>query len=219
MEVQVRFEGRPYTLEAIAGDHITQVMIESREFYEANLLAAIKEHAGAGIYLDVGAFIGTHTVFFAEECPSDLVLAFEPDERAYAALVGNANRYRATRILAIRAAVHDRWTSVRTTETPGNRGMSRCLEGGPVAAIGIDEFLDNPITRGPVALLKVDVEGAELNVLRSAARTITTWRPVIVAEAHDKERLDMLDRYLAGYELEGCYGKTPTYLWTSKSTS
>lgn len=43
----------------------------------------------------------------------------------------------------------------------------------------LDDLLDSEL---PIALIKIDVEGAELGVLRGAIRTLKRWKPIVVFE-------------------------------------
>lgn len=203
----MRFEGRSYELCAFTDDHITRHLATGR-FYEEDLLRQVRALGLPGPYLDVGAFIGTHQVFFACECGAKTV-AIEPDPEAYALLARNACRYQAG--ITLHAAVHDRWKSAQMVPAPaGNRGMAQIAEHGPIRVLRIDE-LDIPVP----GLIKIDVEGMEMAVLRSAAWVIEVGRPVIVAEARTSPELCAIEEFLGprGYDRSGPYAKTPTYLW------
>ncbi len=52
------------SLTAQAGDHITNIL-EQGLYYEYNLLEAVSNMNLSGTYVDVGAFIGTHALWFA----------------------------------------------------------------------------------------------------------------------------------------------------------
>jgi FkbM family methyltransferase len=51
-----------------------------------------------------------------------------------------------------------------------------------VANTRLDDYM--PLIRGPVRLLKIDVEGAELRVLRSAQELLKVHKPILVIEVH-----------------------------------
>jgi FkbM family methyltransferase len=74
-------------------------------------------------------------------------------------------------------------------------GVSEVIE---VATIAIDD-----IPKAGCDLIWVDVEGAELQVMQGATRTIEAHRPMIVVECHEVENRDWLIRWLtrAGYNL------------------
>jgi FkbM family methyltransferase len=90
--------------------------------------------------------------------------------------------------------------------------------GGLPDATAIDEIfpvrrLDH-VLRGPVAVLKVDVEGMEIQVLRGAARILDWHRPVVFAEAWDRRHAAELESLLRefGHRSTGrVFNATPTY--------
>jgi FkbM family methyltransferase len=206
----VRFEGRSYALSAFDDDHISR-WLETGRFYEEDLLRAVRDLNVEGSYVDVGAFIGTHAVFFANECRATKVYAIEPASESYELLVENVQRHGNNKIMAFRAAVHDTWRTAKTERlAEANRGMTITHEGGSIPVLQLDAMEIN------AALIKIDVEGYEMSVLRSAARTIVAKRPVIVAEAYTEDRRNAIDQYLEplDYCRSRAYGRTPTYLWT-----
>jgi FkbM family methyltransferase len=139
--------------------------------------------------VDVGANIGLHTVRLAKLAgPQGEVIAVEPDpeiaRRAAEnlALNGLAN----ARIIqaAASAAAGESVSLYRAADLNPNRGMASLhahtyLTGAAtqVQTITIDEACP-----GPVALMKIDVEGHEAAVVAGAERTIEQYSPAIVFE-------------------------------------
>ena len=161
--VEVAYEGRNYSIHAIPDDHITRQMVGSGRFYESDLLKEIARRKLSGTYLDVGAHIGNHSAFFASECPSTLVWAFEPNLTVWSAL--SPNRWTFD-FLASPFAIHDEWKAAKlVTVDPANLGMCKIEEGTQTACIRLDDF---GTYDDPVCLIKVDVEGCEISVLKSA---------------------------------------------------
>jgi tRNA1(Val) A37 N6-methylase TrmN6 len=58
-------------------DHIIKVIKQTRTYYEVNLLNVIKRMELKGTYVDVGANIGNHTIFFSKETNADYIHSFE----------------------------------------------------------------------------------------------------------------------------------------------
>lgn len=65
--------------------------------------------------------------------------------------------------------------------------------------------LDKAVT-SPVGLIKIDVEGHEMAVLRGGAGIIGTWRPNVIIELEDRHRSGALDRAWAWFEAVGYRG-------------
>lgn len=185
-------------------------------YYELDLLQAIRDLGLEGVYVDVGAFIGTHTLWFAAKCLSTKVLAVEPQAGCVAMLRDSAKANGlANKIEVVYGAVHNETPRVSIKQAPDdNRGMTKVdSEAGEVLAWRLDALLENVEN---VVLIKLDVEGLEENALRSAAKTIAEHKPIIVTEAWNKEALGRIGALLKNYKHSGAYGKTPTYIWTPK---
>jgi len=200
---------RDYLIEVIPGDHVGRAL-STGKFYEGEMLAAIRQMGVKGVYVDVGAFVGSHTTFFAGECPSSHVIAIEPQEVAYSRLVETIrqNRLNAT---AIHGAIHDEWARCSIQKPPlGNYGMAKVVEGGRIPCYDLDSLLEGQ----EIGLIKIDVEGKEISVLKSAHQTIERFRPVIITEAQTEDDLRLLKEALPGYAPSKSYNSTPTYIWT-----
>ena len=153
------------------------------------------------ITLDVGANVGAHTVFLSHLVgASGRVIAFEPLPSNIAALKDTARRRaRHTNISIVPVAVGDSLREgAATLKVPGNDHTQASLavqssgswEKGAVTEIEVPLIsLDaNTEVQGlsHMELVKIDVEGAELNVLRGASRTLSHHLPLIYCEAYER---------------------------------
>jgi FkbM family methyltransferase len=154
-----------------------------------------------GTAVDVGANVGLHTLTMASAVgPEGSVLAIEPNPVAVARLRANL----ALNDLDARVLVHA--VSDRVGEMPlfvpdgvnNNLGQARLgprdglTAGGSVAVTTLDlvaERLD------ALDLLKIDVEGFEVAVLRGARRTLERFRPVVLLEYEPELWLDAGHRW------------------------
>ncbi len=142
--------------------------------------------------LDVGADIGYYTLLFAQRVgPSGRVLAFEPIPKAKCYLDQN---------IALNG-----WDNVQTFDFAlFDRAGTVCLEDpfrksriNPSKAMASDndiqiemQVFDEWRRTGQVDrvdLIKLDVEGAEMNVLRGMADTLQSHHPAIFLELHPRE--------------------------------
>lgn len=147
--------------------------------------------AGRGTAIDVGA----HQGFYAYRMSRIFkrVYAFEPN----AAVTRRLQRFRPRNLRVVNVALGetrsrrplyipivegrelDGWASFDRGNLPGSTGF-RTLD---VDVVPLDDFdLDE------VSLIKIDVEGHEVEVLGGAKRTIERWRPVLLVEVKEGNR-------------------------------
>lgn len=163
---------------------------------------------GATVF-DVGAHIGYYTLLFSRLAgPGGRVVAFEPSPRNLPVLRWHVARNGCANVRVEAAAVSAETGSARFTADTGS-GTGRLAESGTVEVrtIRLDDYVD---AGGPMPdVLKIDVEGAELDVLLGLSDD--GWRKVrqIVLEGHDKEgRLNELVRLIESHGMKiGTIGK------------
>ena len=194
-----------------ANDHIGRI-VKAGYLYESILLEEIRRRARRGLYLDIGAFIGTHTAFFAEMCPSTFVVAVEANPDHYALLRRNIQVNKLNAFPVFGALLEGSARATSLPADPNNRGMAQTVPGGSIIAYGLAEMLAFDI---PVAVIKIDVEGHEPEVLHSGAVAIAQSRPLIIAEAPTKEAIALIEKELPPrYTRSPQYNATPTYIWS-----
>jgi FkbM family methyltransferase len=154
------------------------------------LLEPLLASFSRGAALDVGANIGNHSLFFARYFRA--VCAFEPNPTALAVLECNVNLAGLQeRVRVMRFGLSDRDAVLEFVENEaGNLGHS----GFEYAGLRQGKRVVCPVRQGDhalkqhgvneaIALIKVDVEGAELSVLRGLEQTIRSHQPVIMFES------------------------------------
>jgi FkbM family methyltransferase len=203
-------------------DYMARVIRETGTFYERDVLEAIRASlrrtpAPPGkqrTAIDAGAFVGTHSIYFAKFCGCDSVLAFEANAATFALLQRNiAGNKLDSVVRPVHAALGERSGHAELIHEVvlGNTGSSKVQFGvGELPVVALDELPD----LDQLALIKVDVEGAELDVLRGALSVIARHRPLLCIEVHAPGHLLAVLRMLAphGYRIIDCLGFSPTYL-------
>jgi FkbM family methyltransferase len=194
------------TFPATTADHIGRLLARG-ECYEADLLRDMRRRVGRRVAVDVGAHLGGHTVWLAGVCGLHVV-AIEPNPTLAAMLRANVDAnhlQRHVRVLQVAAGA----TAARGHLLPDdtNSGMGRVAldPQGSVEVVTLDS-----LELADVALVKIDVEGSEMEVLAGAQETIDRWHPLLYVESLDPESLTcwMQER---GYEMFGRYATTPVY--------
>jgi FkbM family methyltransferase len=148
---------------------------------------------GRTVY-DVGAWEGTTALALARRVgPSGSVLAFEPNPAAAAKLRTNLALNGVTNVSLLDVAVGDSTREVDLSFQRNATGRAHILsEPRPKSRVHVrvpmatlDELREQ---RGlpPPDLIKIDVEGAETEVLRGARRTIVAHRPDLLLELHGR---------------------------------
>jgi FkbM family methyltransferase len=152
-------------------DHI-ESYLNRGEWYEDQVLKFIEDLQVEGNYLDAGAYIGNHSIFFSLLCPSDLIYSFEPQRKAYDKMMLNLHANGIGNVVPHNCALSDRaGFGVFESAHIGNLGMATLspdIKNYFTSAIIIS--LDS--LNLDVKLMKIDVEGMELNVLRGAEKTL-----------------------------------------------
>jgi FkbM family methyltransferase len=175
---------------------------------ELPMIDFIRTLAGRGrTFVDVGSHIGFYTMGLAPGF--DRVIAFEPSRFQYTWL---------TRNRALNDYAHVSCEHVALGETPGEATLNvLSYEGGlnsllpeVAAAHHVIDTYTVPVERlddrhlSDVDLLKIDVEGFEIPVLRGARDTIAASRPVILIEVWtDAERRDRVKAVMD--EMDYCF--------------
>ena len=204
-------------------DHIFRLMVRTKRFYEQDVLDRLLERLAVsraqGASIDAGAFIGTHSVFFGAVLGLYPVISFEANPQTFPLLQENLQANGPTeQFIPINAALGAREGRVTIELGPhNNRGATRMLEAddgkGEIPVVTLDQELGR-LAIGKIALLKVDVEGAELAVLDGAVRTLRDFRPLLCIEVHTARHLAEVLRRVEplGYCIIDCLGFSPTYI-------
>lgn len=199
-------------LRGFRGDHITR-WGKSGRFYEEDLLNNIRKRYGeGGIYLDLGAYIGNHTLFFAIICRADLVIAAEPRWGSYRLLQHNIRVQGCSNVVTHNLAVGEVQGWCRVIDgVSHNLGMSRVMSSdtGDVKVVAADSLAPKG-----TKMIKIDTEGWALQVLKGCSTTLRRDHPVIVVETQP-EPVETIAEYLDsfGYTLFGQFNSTPTYIF------
>ncbi|MSP03460.1 MAG: FkbM family methyltransferase [Acetobacteraceae bacterium] len=199
-----------------APDHLAMAIRGTRTFYEIDVLMKCRERFLPGtIIVDAGANIGNHAIFFAAILNAQ-VEAFEPYPPSHTLLELNiAANGLDGRISAHCCALGDHeGTGTLHSGPPGNLGATRFTSGiGETAVRRLDDYT----IPGPVGLMKVDVEGGEIPLLRGAAALIRRWRPDIMIEAGTAPEFRATAAVLLefGYIAVSRFAMTPTWLFVA----
>ena len=195
-------------------DYIQQRLARTQEPYELEMLEAMRDRLAPGdLVLDVGANIGNHSLYLAVVAGCRVV-AFEPNAELVDGLRESitANGLEATIEVRQVGVGSVAAFGVLDDLNPANLGAQSVAvthEGGDFAVV----TLDDEHFGGSVAALKIDVEGAELDVLRGAEALVARDRPLLFVECGDRAGFAAVTEHLRerGYAPLSVYNATATY--------
>lgn len=198
-------------------DYIQGHLMTSGTPYEPDLLAAIAEVVGPDdLVLDVGANIGNHTLYLAH-VTGCRVESFEPNAELAAALEASVRAGGLEGRVQVNAhALGSRARRAHLDHVDeSNLGGFRVTEvadgaEGDIEVRVLDDRLDS---LPPVRAMKIDVEGAEMEVLAGAEQVIARDRPLLFIEAMDVASLDALAAWVGAhdYVYQATFNATPTH--------
>lgn len=184
------------------------------EIGTSNFIRHVVSQMTGGVVIDIGANIGLHTLGMAAARSSKdvLVLAFEANPDMVAKLRRNLalNAFANVRVFPI--GLDDRAGTVAlglpyaegqdSYHNPGIASMAnmdRAVRTIAVACKTLDEVLtEERIGCAVVKLMKIDVEGKELDVLRGADGVLRQSAPAIIIE-YNKTQFADIETLLGGY--------------------
>ena len=141
-------------------------------------------------YIDVGANIGLSYVMLAGKLGVKNIYAFEPNPSILSHLYKNLKKNNMNEIIKVSEyAISDqlahnsiqtlnRGSNNRITPPNSHKLRDKLAE---VSTISLDSFFEDTLVASHI-LLKIDVEGYELNVLKSGQELICKYNPIIIYE-------------------------------------
>lgn len=160
--------------------------------------------------IDCGSNIGISVLFFKTLYPQASVLAFEADPRTYDMLQKNITQNQLEYVTAINKAVSYNNAPITfyfNSHTPGHPCMSTSAgrrfivrEEQTVQATVLSQYIDKPVD-----FLKLDIEGAELAVLKELAHKnkLSMIKEMVIEYHHHLEGQDRLSELLKILEIHG----------------
>ena len=178
-------------------DHAIGLNIIREQFEQAELAFAIRSVKPGSVAVDGGAHVGLYALHMAQAAgPTGHVYAFEPfpgnADLLEASIAENGFRDRLTLARAALGATPARAEMNYAPHTLNSGGAFLIPDAGPGLA-GHERLtvevraLDTIDLRRPVSFIKLDVEGAEPQALRGAARLLAEDRPVLLCEVHHEQ--------------------------------
>ena len=192
-------------------DYMQRVILRTRTFFEGKLLSMIHSMNlvdPASTICDIGANIGNHTVYFAKMMGVGRVLCFEPQPVCYATLTTNIDlnglSNHATAYNCLIGAVTGNGRLARfNARNLGGTAFEQAADGA-IPMFALDDVITSEDLNS-LDLIKIDVEGMQIDVLKGAEAVLDARKPALWVEVLEKDgsygdTVAFLDRF--GYKAE-----------------
>jgi FkbM family methyltransferase len=192
------------------------------ERYEAKMIRRLLDKGE--VFWDIGANIGYFSLLAAAALQhSGRVIAFEPGQVSYARLLDNIGLNPFKNITTFNLAVTDREGEAALYSAAGTADGCASLYGaGPEVTareicrtVSLDGFAPSHALPGP-DFIKIDVEGAELFVLRGAREILAASRPLVLVELKSETLAASGTDKHEIQELLAAYGYVPSFPYRRK---
>ncbi len=161
-------------------DRITRHIYLNKSFYDLeHLEESLKYINKDSVVVDCGANIGNHSIFWS--LFSKTVHAIEPLKENYKILCKNIKDNKHGEIIAHQFVLGNKENKYDAQVISDNRSCAQFKENpsGKYTSKRLDELIS-----GKVDFMKIDVEGAEYQVLLGAQHILKEYKPVLFLEMH-----------------------------------
>jgi protein O-GlcNAc transferase len=223
--MKFKYRQRVFSLQGVSPEeHIYKAMIQRRNFYEIDLLeymyAISRGRKDSTVAIDVGANIGNHSVYFGTFL-ADHLIAIEPNPDVLPFLKKNLSDMVNTSIYECALGEIDGMGKIVLAENAmfNLGGASIDIEGDnntvPITTLDaiVAKWQTDKRIDAKISIIKVDVEGMEIAVLKGARNTLRTYKPQLFVEASTREKAFVIHEHLKdfGYVPLSKWGATPLF--------
>ena len=179
----MRCDGEELRLNTYSQNDFVSSWISNVGYYEIGLLRELVKYTKNKVVFDVGAYLGTHSIYISKFGNPENVYAFEPDSKNFGLLKKNIEANSLDNVVPINKGVweFDGTVSFKIADA-SNRGVSKVDHAGDttIQVVSLDSFCSD----SRCDCIKIDIEGNELKVLEGARNIITDNHPILAIEVH-----------------------------------
>lgn len=184
----------------LLGKHITYADGPSYLFMKSEIfdkeIYKFTSDKTAPVIIDCGANIGLSVMYFKQLFPNAIVTALEPDPGIYAILKSNIEMFGYKDVELIERAVWSEETTLQFFSEGADGGHiaseKDSLQKTKVQTVKLSQYLDREVD-----FLKIDIEGAETEVLSEAKHVLNNVKNLFVEYHSFEHKKQDLDRILA----------------------
>jgi len=160
------------------------------------------------VCVDVGANIGCFSLYCAQTNKSGQIIAVEPDPETFSCLIENLRMNHADNVIPLRAAISNKSENITLNVGPGSNmaRVSKSNSSVPFAQINVPGYTLDDLVKsnnlGKIDLLKIDVEGHEVECLKGARNALRLTQRIVL-EFHSEQIKQLVIQILsdAGFGL------------------
>lgn len=218
--VQISHNGNHFRMYSECDDGILEPLFYGNDYIETNDLNAFSKLIHHGdIILDIGANTGLYSIVSSIASQETIIYAFEPNPINLVRLNRNIELNSISNISIIPFAVgnsnqeisftvpeddslSDTSSAVESFSKSTYRGELK-WKNIKVSQVRIDDFIKSH-NIAKINMLKIDVEGYEIEVLKGSMQSILRWKPVILIESFlNDDKRTFLEKFVqeAGYTI------------------
>jgi FkbM family methyltransferase len=147
-----------------------------------------KSNAKIGdVIFDVGAYCGTQSIYWSKIVgESGKVICFEPDSRNYDVLKKNIDLHNASNITALKLGLfsEDKTIYFSNNGSMGSQVIKEGNENTSEIQVRTLESIFKELNLTKLDFIKMDIEGSEMEVLKSSKEFIQKLKPSFIIEPH-----------------------------------
>jgi FkbM family methyltransferase len=176
-----------------------------RVYYEANKSGLLRwiynNHPKGLVYVDIGASIGNHTLFFANVMQAHRVIAIEPVPTSMEHLRENVYLSDNANVVAVEAAMGDYTGDATMGRYHESNNVGMWMVGGELdqVVVPVATLDDTLAMESRVDIIKIDVEHYNAGVLHGAKKTLAERDAIIYIECENDADLREVDILLGRF--------------------
>lgn len=197
-------EGKPLNMCWNRPRDAIQMNLSRGQFYEAEELAAIAARfPKGGVFVDIGANVGNHSLYVARILEAGRVIPVEPNPEVLPVLLANVATNRLQGQFDFRGIglglSNSSGGGFGIIRRPRNIGGARIIRGTGQIRVETGDVLLQGVAP---SYIKIDVEGMEMKVLAGLAETLRQHRPGLFVEV-DQSNYAAFEAWIpaAGYRV------------------
>lgn len=199
--------------------HIQNKIYNDADFYEHIYLDKLSKYLpDNAVIIDIGANIGNHSIYWGTQNSASKVYSFEAIKSTYDILFKNIELNQLNNIvIPFNIALSDENGNANSNGVSeyniGSTSITKSTDGKIITKTLDSINLDTD----RIDLIKIDVEGHEVNVLKGANETIKKYHPMIMIESfpeYFQEVNTILENH--GYKMKKDFFGGATYFYTKE---